>query len=466
VGENGSKKAVPIQLTIRQRLALLLGSAESLRGRLIRGGIGSLGVKLVGTLLGLVTSVLLARSLGPDGYGVYAYIFAMISLLAIPSQVGLPSLLVRETAKAHAQGKWGLMRGLWRWSSTVTGVMALVLALLALTIGWFYQEKFSQTQIATFAWGLALVPLVALGNLRGGALRGLRKVVAGQLPEVVLRPGLFVLSLLAVMLLLPEGTLTASTAMALHVMAAALAFLAGAMLLWRARPPQLAAHPLPVYRAREWFGSALPLAFVSGMMLINQQTDILLLGLFRSAEEVGVYRVAVSVATVVAFGLQAITMVVSPHFARLYAQGDLKQLQRVVTQSARLILLLALPVVFLVIVLGERLLSEVFGADYASAYLPLVILALGQLVNSAAGSVAALLNMTGHERDTARGVAIAAGLNMLINVLLIPSFGTLGAAAGTAFSMTVWNVVLWHSVRQRIGIDSMAFKFKAFQKVQ
>jgi O-antigen/teichoic acid export membrane protein len=246
--------------------------------------------------------------------------------------------------------------------------------------------------------------------------------------------------------------------MQLQVVAATIAFVIGAWLLSRARPQELAGVTAE-YCTRSWLASVFPLAATAGMQLINHHTDIVMLGLFRSAEEVGVYRVSVVGASLVIFGLQIINMVVAPHFARLYSIGERDQLQRVVTASARIALFTALPAVLVFLLFGETLLQVVFGVEFARAYVPLTILAVGQLVNAGAGSVGYLLNMTGHERDTTRGVAIAAGMNVVLNVVLIPAFGMAGAAMATTASLVIWNVILWRAVRTRLGINSMAFNF-------
>ncbi len=158
--------------------------------QILRGGLGSLAFKLTsaGLLFGL--TVLLARVLGPAGYGVYAYVFALVSLMAVPAELGLPHLVVRETARAHVHEQWGLMRGLWRWAALASGVLAVAIAVVAGGLAWGLADGFSSLQLATFAWGLLLVPLIALGNLAGAAVRGLRHVLLGQLPGLVLRPAL------------------------------------------------------------------------------------------------------------------------------------------------------------------------------------------------------------------------------------------------------------------------------------
>lgn len=427
---------------------------EGLIAQLLQGSLGSVAVKVCGMVLSLSLAIVLARTLGPEGYGIYAFVFALISLLAIPAQFGLPALVVRETAKAHVNGQWRLMRGVWRWSTQAAGALSLALGLVAALIAWIFAEHFSQIQLVTFAWGVLLVPLLALGNLRGAALRGLRHVVQGQFPETVLRPAFFLVLVACALVFWPAEDLTSAQAMAMHVVAAATAFGVSAWLLLRARPTGVRKAHQVEYHSRQWLVSAMPLAFIAGMQLINQQVDILMLGIVASAEEVGVYRVAVQGAMLVSFGLTAIGMVTWPYYARLYEKRDMLAFQQIATLSARAMLVLALPIAVVFILFGQWLLAFVFGGEYTSAYYPLVILACGNVVHAAFGTVGPLLNMTGHERITARGIAIAAGCNVVLNAALIPPFGMLGAATATSLTLAIWNLVLWMSVRRVLRIDS------------
>lgn len=435
----------------------MIGSPTSLRRHLMRGGIGSLGIKFASTLLGLVLTIFLARALGPENYGVYAYVFAILSLLAIPTQLGLPSLIVRETAKAQAAGQWGIMRGLWRWSTIVVCSVSCLVMLVIVAVFWIFQDQVNERLRATFVVGLLLIPLIVLGELRGAALRGLRHILVGQLPENILRPSFLILLLLLVQSGLLNIALSAVTVMGLHAIAAAMAFAIGAVLLWGARPPELVNRPQPIYLSRAWIMSALPLALVSGLHLINMQASFLILGLFETDQGLGIYKVVITSVTLVTFGLQAINMVVMPYFARFYANNDQVRLQRLVTQSVRVIFSFAIPIVIAFIFFGKQILTVVFGQVYAQGHTALAILALGQLVSAGTGSVGVLLNMTGHERDTLRGIGLAAIANVILSLLLIPPFGIEGAAVAAAFTLIVWNLLLRKAVKQRMRIETMVF---------
>lgn len=424
--------------------------------QLVHGGIGGMAIKVVNMLLGLVITIILARYLGSAGYGVYAYVIAFVSILAIPAQFGFPKLVVRETAKAQVNEQWGLMLGVWRWSSVSTGALSVGFALIASVIIWLMGDHFSELQIETFMWGLVLVPLTALSNLRCAALQGLHRVVISQLPESILRPGLMILLVFIAISSGLNEQLTAEKTMSLHVLAAAIAFFVGIWLLRINKPRWINTNLRPVYRSRAWVTAVIPLALASSMQLINQYADILMIGIFEQNEKVGVYRVVVQGATLVVFGLQVVNILVSPYFAYLHTQGDRKRLQRLVTLNARVAFLLALPIVTVIVLWGKNLLRLVFGEKYVLGYAPLAILAVGQLVNATFGSVSELLNMSGHERDTAWGIMISAGLNILLNLTLIPLFGINGAAMATAITLATWNLLLWRLVHLRLGLNSMA----------
>jgi O-antigen/teichoic acid export membrane protein len=445
---------------MRSRLAQLvsLRRDQRLPPELVRGGLGNVVLRIMSAVLGFAASVVLARLMGAERYGTYVYVLALVSVLAVPAEFGLPALVLRETAANHVRRHWQLIKGLWRYANLVATGMCAILVALGGTAIWFLTGYLTNDQIVTFAWGLVLVPLVVLGNLRGAALQGLRKVVLGRLPEYLVRPGFFIVFVLGVMFLNRSADWSASLVMQLQVLAAAVAFGAGAWLLRRERPAEVISA-IPTYEARRWLLSIFPLALTAGMQLINHYTDIVMLGLLASAAEVGIYRAAVSSASLVVFGLQIVNLVVAPHFSRLHSVGDIAQLQLLATASARMALYVAAPVVIAFISFGDQFLELAFGREFAFGYAALVILALGQLVNAAAGSVGYLLNMTGHERDTVRGVAIAALTNVVLNLVLIPPFGMAGAATATAIALTVWNILLWHAVRNRLGINSMAFNF-------
>lgn len=191
--------------------------------------------------------------------------------------------------------------------------------------------------------------------------------------------------------------------------------------------------------------------------MIIGHADLVILGLLAPASEVGVYRVAAQIATFAGFGLVVAGVVVAPRFASLHQLADRVQLQRVATLTARGSLLMALSVTLVCILAGLPLLRLVFGEEFTSAYIPLLILLAGYVGSSAVGAVALLLNMTGFERQTATAVAGGAALNLILNVVLIPPLGAVGAAIAGSTALLTWNTILFRTARQKLGIQSSPF---------
>lgn len=412
-------------------------------------------VKAASIASNFLVTVVLARLLGVNGYGVYAYAYTLVILLATPVHAGLPLLVLRETAQSLAKGQPERVRGVWRWSHR----MAIGLS-LAIVIGlgpWLvvWHGGLSSEVAMAILWALPLIPLVALCNLNGAAVRGLKRVAIGQFLEFVLRPSVLVAFVVG-LAITHSAWLSAANVMALHTLAAVMTLIVAAGMLWQYIPANVRLA-LPKVEPKGWLGSSLTFALVAGFNVVNNQASTVMVGMITSSEAVGQYKVAIQMATLAAFGLQAINMVMAPRFAELWASNQRGRLQQLVTCSAQIVFAFNLLVTLIFVIFGRSLLTVVFGVGFAAAYAPLIILLLGQMVNALTGSVGVLLNMTGHERDAAWGIGIAVATNLLLHIILVPSQGMIGAAVAMAASMVTWNVLLWWLVRQRLGLNSLAF---------
>lgn len=438
-----------------ERIDARLARHGSLGSALIKGVVGTTGLRLAFAGFGFITSVLLARFLGPHGYGTYSFVMALVGFFTIPSELGIPGLAVREIAVTNARKDWGHMRGFTirahQGIALLSAALMIVGAISLLVLG----HRVDPVKLTCMWLALPLIPLISLGALRGSMLRGLRLVVLGQLPERVIRPGGLVLSIL-VILAFGREYLTPPAVMIGQIAATTLAFTWGLSAFVRRRPPEAVAAE-PSYRTRDWIRSSIPFGLSATLLLINGRTDVIALGLFRPDSEVGIYRVAVQIAATVIFSLGAVNAIQGPHIAHLYANGDIKRLQKMITRSSQAILAVAVPSVLVIVLLGPYLIRVFFGAQYEDAYVPLVILTVGQLVNAATGSVTSLLNMTGHERETTRVMLMAAALNLALNFSLTPLFGMKGAAIATASTLAFWNLTMWRAVYKRLGIRASPF---------
>lgn len=415
----------------------------------------SFALKVTNIGLAFLTTIFLARLLGVEGYGIYSFAYALTILLGIPVQSGLPNLILRETARGMATKQSDLVKGAWKWSRQMVLIFSLIviIGLGPLLIWW--QGGLNNVKGVTLACSLLLIPFIALGNLSGAVLRGFQNIIAGQLPEFFIRPGLYLLLIVGVWLFYSQW-LTPPRAMFMLVLASLMAFVFGAWLLWQ-KTPKSVSESNARFDSRGWLVSSTLFALLAGFHVLNSQLGTIILGIYQSPISVGTFRVAVQVSLLASFGLDVINQILAPRFASLYAQGEKEDLQRLVTASARIILIFNIILTSLFIVMGRNFFLIIFGTSFLNAYFPLLILLVGQMFNSLTGSVGFLLNMTGHEYETMQGMAIAGGLNIVLSLLLTPRWGIFGTATATSISMIIWNAILWWRVRQKLCINSFAF---------
>jgi O-antigen/teichoic acid export membrane protein len=118
-------------------------------------------------------------------------------------------------------------------------------------------------------------------------------------------------------------------------------------------------------------------------------------------------------------------------------------------------LLAAAPVVTLMVCFPHWLMW-LFGDEFVAGAPLLRILAIGQFINVATGSVGYLLMMTGHEKDMRNSLLVVAPCSILLSLWLIPLYGATGAAVATALAIAGQNLLAVFWVRRRLGFNTLA----------
>ena len=422
--------------------------SESLRQYLSRNVVGIGSMAALGKFLSLMTAILLARAMGPIGFGYYTFAVAAIGLVAIPSQLGLPQLLTREAAASFAQNDWPQLQSLMHWAVRL-GCLATIVS--SAMFGWAllgFAEDFDSFDPSTLLLSLMLLPMIVSKALTIGFLRGLRQVLHASWPTSVLTPSLL---LIFIVLLDSQDLLLPPTAMAANVVATAVAAIVSLTILKRYWPSKtwFGRRKGP---NKQWLGSLVPFSLIAGMNVINLKADILLLGVFSEAEDVGVYSAAIQGGMLVSFSLSAFNAVLGTNVARLRARGEHQLLQRLISVSTTAMALVAGFTVCVLLVFGQTLIADVFGDSFVRGFDAMAVLAIGQLFNAAMGPVGLFLSMCGYEKDALNALSISAVMNVALNILLIPPYGITGAAFATSSSLVFCNVLLGIWLYRRVRI--------------
>ncbi len=444
----------PAELVAPEAIAT---SGQASTRRLARDSAAGFGLNIGNLAATILASIVLARTMNVNQFGLYSWGVALTTLLVVPAVLGVDRLLVREISAYTVGNANELIRGLLRRSTHIvlvtSGLILLIGGVLLVTV----VGVGSQTALV-IAIALVSVPLLALLRVAQSALMGFHYIVRGQLADIFLRPSVFLaLAIGAAVLLGPD--LEAPLALTLYALAAG-ACLVFAIGLLRRSTPGAVRNSSVTYDTRRWVIAGISLVVLSGGLVINSQTGVLMLGILDAPSSAGVYAVAQRGALLVSFPLVALNAAIAPTAARLWASDRREDLQRLVTDGTRGVMLASLPIALVFIFGSSFILGVVYGPDFESGAAALAIVCVGQLANAATGSVATLLIMTGNQWKAAIGLGFGIVVNVALCVILIPTYHATGAAIAAAASLIVSNVIHVLIARGSLGIDTSIFARK------
>jgi len=408
--------------------------------------LGAGGFAVAGRALNLLSTVLLINQLGSANYGIYAIGLALLMLLAIPANLGIPEFIARELAGEQEENRRGFAAVLRHRIHLLQAVITFATVsafFLALVVG--NDGSITQTLADPLVILIIAVPLLSLLALESGFLRGSNRVrTAVQIKEFV--PAIV---LVAVLLVVPVDN--PMLALGIYAFSLAAACLAGFFYL---RASTRSGEPL----TENWrmgpvslYRRAVPFALITSVFYLNQRTDILMLGALANPEDVGRYQVASQFAFLTVFPQQIMNQVLAPRVAGLIRSDARDRLPSLLRMST-----LASFVGICAILIGWLVLTyfstAIFGPDFASVGSIFLILGIGNAFNLLVGPAGTFLNQAGLERLTLYTMMFSATLNVCFNFFLIPAYGTAGAAMATVAASLLWNSVLVFFLYKRLGL--------------
>ena len=439
-----------------KREAPCLEQSASAHLREIRTG-AIAGLFLKGAAFGgsFLLSVAVARVLGVAGSGLFFLSLTLVTVLSTLARVGTDKPLVRFVAQhAYAGGK-SETRDMVSYCATLVAVVsAITTGLVWAASGWASRKIFAMPELEVsldaMVWA---IPALAVGGVIAFAYQGLSKIAVHLLLLSVLAPALTLVAVVAG--IAPSARLSVEAIYASASVATAIF----ALVLWGKSWGFTHHWPEKNQRFRMVASSHSTFVVTAAQMLIVWAPNILLAA-FADSAAVARFHAASRTALLVGFVLIAVNGIAAPKFAVLFSSGDRLVLERTVRHTTRIVTMAALPLALL-FVMWPRSVLGLFGEDFEDASALLRILAVGQFIGAATGSVGNLLLMTGHERDFRNICLFGAALCVAVCLLTIPRFGAAGAAWAATTSVVVINVLSVFAAQKRVGFSGLAFISRA-----
>ncbi len=415
-----------------KRLTSLLGDKSF--SEILKGSSWAFGLKVIAMVFGFLSTLVISKYYGPRTIGQFNLSFTIISIISLFSLMGFPTSILRFVGEFKDDNAQQLI--LKKMLTISFGMSLIFVAVFYLSADYISVNFFHDQELKKFIYVMLIgAPLGILSTILIEYIRGLRLIMASE----TIRNLMFVFNFIVILFLVFIARFGHLTPAAANVVAAALVFfIALIYVVKRSRCQHYKKTTHVSYK--EILVLSAPMMLTASMFLIMGLSDKLMLGFFKTTYEVGIYTVALKLATITSMVLVAINAIVAPKISELYWANKLDDLRRIIRFSSGIIFFSSAPVFIIYFLFSHQILS-IFGKEFIQGAVALIILSVGQLINSASGSVGHVLEMTGHHLVFRNIVFIASMINICLNFLLIPMYGYNGAAIATAVSMVLWNIL-------------------------
>ena len=431
------------------------GVTRGLR-EIAQGAVVTLGAVAVGRLIALALQATLGRGLGPEQFGRFTLVLTLMTMGARLGVLGIDASLPRFVAKLRAEGDLPGVRGATLSALFVSGGFAAIVALVVfLASELLATQVFHDSQLESVIRVQALLlPLLAITWVLIATLRGLKHIVALSLVREIVVPGL---RLTGVFVGLGIG-LEPVLASWVYVIAGVIGITIGLRLVHRgwltiAGSHSSGARPM----GQELLRFSWPLIPAQQLAAVRNRGDMLVLGVFAAASEVGLYGAAAVLARLIPVPLFALNRLFLPVLAEASERGrhEVAYLYRV---TARWGLMASGPLFLVLFFLAAPVVNLVYGPEFNGAAPALRWLSVGMLMNAASGPFGEAFIALGVPRRSLAVSVVGTVSAIGFYLLLIPRLGFVGAAIASSMALVLAAlsgvVLLWHHNRV-FPIDSL-----------
>ncbi len=409
--------------------------------------------RLTGAITVFASQILMARWMGASSLGIYVLAFSWCLLLSTATGLGFPAASLRFIGENLGTGNRGQIKGFIKHSRITvllsSGISAALGAGLVILFADAIPDDYERPLLIT----MACVPILTLFRLHDKIAHAYSWFILAFAPSMAIRPLLFLVFVAAAYQY--QNELSAESAMVLQLLALTV-ITAAQYLIMR---PKLAAElgdSEELYGRRAWTTTAIPLLISTLFVQYFPELSVALIGTLLPSADVAIFYSCFRIALFIGFVLTAVNALLTPQISRLFAAGDLQQLQEKVAETTRIKFISAVLFLILLILFGRDVLGW-FGDEFIVGYRTLILLAGSQLILAAAGPVDQLLNLTGRQNYCLVAFSSSIPFAVLMMLIFVPLMGIDGAAVVILLTALFWNLWLHYIVVTQLGIRPSIF---------
>ena len=399
-------------------------------------GISGIG-EVVFKILGYITTIVITRTVGPAVFGIFNLANTITNMTQIFSSIGLGQGLLRFVAFYKGRADIPRLKGAIIFATRVSIFLSLLFAVIMFYLSDLIAVRFFRNPDVGFAIKILMIslPFLTLGELWLKSIQSLQIIKYQVYIQKIYAPVAKLISLAILFLL----GLKLSGILAASIISALVGFLFAFYYLLKISPIHKKI-PAPIYEKKEIINFSLPLSLTQFLDFIIFSINILMLGYFKTTTDVGIYVAVTKLGGLVVLPLVSFNNIFAPMISEFYSRNKMNKLEDLFKTVTKWIFTFSLPV-FLIFILFAQPIMGIFGQNFAIGAAALIVFGAGQLINAGTGSVGIILMMTGRPKINLLNSIALCVLNIILNYLLIPQYGIIGAAFATGLSIAIVNIL-------------------------
>jgi O-antigen/teichoic acid export membrane protein len=404
----------------------------------IAGGAGIVFMgSLFAKLLGYFYVLILAR-LGSYNFGLLNIGFGIFAIIGIVSLLGLNFGALRYVSFYKARNDKPKIKGAILSALQIALPLSLLLSFIVFLFANNIASIFHDDKLIIILRILMIgIPFYVVGNIFINVLRAFHKIgYAVGTREIVEK----IIGISLVLSLIYFGLELIGAAIA-YVVSAISTFVISFYLTEKKVFSIFSKIKTSFYRI-EMLKYSIPLVFTGFFFLIIRWINTFILGYFENASAVGLYNVSLSTADLMYVIPIALTTLSFPIMTEMYSKN--KNLKSIYNTTTKWIFLITLPMFLFFIFFSRDILRIMFGNEYGNAALALSILAGGYIIYSLAKTAMDVLSIVKKTKIIFYVTSIAAIVNIILSLILIPKFHLIGAAISTSVAFMIMGIIFFY----------------------
>jgi O-antigen/teichoic acid export membrane protein len=396
-------------------------------------------IALTGMIFGdfilFIAAIIIGRLLGAEIYGQFTYITSFIMLFVVIPQLGMEkgiiSFLSRNTLSIEEK------RSILFFSL----IVSVVIGLIILSIGYLNVNFICQRLLGELEYRelfIVLLPIIILEPIKAllyGSLRAKRRIKEITLLENLVNPiSKIILVIILVLIFNMKNYYSLVIPLYINSLAAITYYIV------KLKRLNILGKVIRKFNNKQIITFSLPLLFSGIVVIIMHNIDKYMIGFLLDAASVGIYRMVIQFGKISIIALASVNLIFAPLISSLYYDNRLSDLRKLYKLTTKWITIINLMIFGIILVFSKDIL-HVAGEEFMVGGNALILVSLGQVINSVVGSVGYINIMTGNPKYVLFSNSIALIVNVVLNLALITNYGINGAAIATSIALLIQNVV-------------------------